>query len=84
MIRADCQTSPGLRAFRIGTGLGVCMRPGCWHVSFVLAGQTTCLMLTRASTTRDLVASLKGESVATESRSVDLESLGEGELFLHA
>ena len=73
-----------LRAFRIGTGLGVCMRPGCWHASFVLAGQTTCLMLTRGSTTRDLVASLKGECVAVESCSVEMDSLGEGELLLHA
>lgn len=68
-----------LRAFRVGAGQGVCMRAGCWHASFVLAGQTTCLMLTRASTTRDLVAGLKGQANAIESAHVDLSSLGEGE-----
>ena len=73
-----------LRAFRVSAGRGVCMRPGCWHASFVLAGQTTCLMLTRASTTCDLVAALKGESAAVESSSVELASLGQGELVLLA
>ena len=66
-----------LRAFRVGGGLGVCMRPGCWHTSLVLAGQVTCAMLTRRSTTRDLVAHLRGGSAALESSIVELASLGE-------
>lgn len=73
-----------LRAFRIGAGQGVCMRAGCWHASFVGAGQTTCLMLTRASTTRDLVAALKGEAPALESAQLELASLGQGEWLVQA
>jgi ureidoglycolate lyase len=71
-----------LRAFRVGAGQGVCMRPGCWHATFVRSGQTTCLMLTRASTTRDLIAGLNGESAAAESSSVELASLGPDEYAL--
>lgn len=73
-----------MRAFRVGGGLGVCMRPGCWHTSLVLAGQMTCLMLTRRSTTRDLVAHLNGESEALESSTVEISSLGEIELRVQA
>lgn len=69
-----------LRAFRVGGGLGVCMRPGCWHTSLVLAGQTTCLMLTRRSTTRDLVAHLKGKAKAVETQIVEIAGLSEVEL----
>lgn len=73
-----------LRAFRVGGGLGVCMRPGCWHTSLVLAGQTTCLMLTSRSTTRDLVVHLKGESKAVETSIVEIAGLGEVELRLQS
>jgi ureidoglycolate lyase len=55
-----------LRSFRVPAGMGVCMRPGCWHTSLAPEGPATCLMLTRHSTTRDLVSHLKGESVAEE------------------
>lgn len=65
-----------LRCFHVPSGRGICMRPGCWHASFVTEGQTTCLMLTRRSTTRDLVAHLKGEIEAVETRMVTLASLG--------
>lgn len=71
-----------LRAFRVGDGQGVCMKPGCWHASFVLAGQTTCLMLTRHSTTADLVEALEGRHAAVESSIVELAALGEGEIVL--
>lgn len=71
-----------LRAFRVGDGQGVCMQPGCWHASFVLAGQTTCLMLTRHSTTADLVETLQGRHDAVESSIVELAALGEGEVAL--
>jgi ureidoglycolate lyase len=74
-----------LRSFRVPSGQGICMRPACWHASFVAEGQTTCLMLTRRSTTRDLVAHLKGDSEATETSIVALSSLGvqDGEMRLH-
>ena len=71
-----------MRCFRIGSGRGICMRPGCWHASFVLGGQTTCLMLTRRSTTRDLVAHLKGQSAATETSIVALADANEVRLVL--
>ena len=70
-----------LRCFRVDPGMGICMRPGCWHASFVLGGQTTCLMLTRRSTTRDLVAHLNGLSIAAESSIVSLTDPGEVELL---
>jgi hypothetical protein len=41
-------------------------------------------MLTRRSTTRDLVAHLKGAPALVESSTVALGSLGEGELRLMA
>jgi hypothetical protein len=60
------------------------MRPGCWHASFVLGGETTCLMLTRRSTTRDLVAHLRGESVAVESSIESVIKPGEAGMLLRA
>jgi len=73
-----------LRCFLVPSGQGICMRPGCWHASLVTGGQTTCLMLTRRSTTRDLVAHLNGEFEATETSIVTLSSLGvnDGEMLL--
>ena len=62
-----------LRCFRVTGGRGICMRPGCWHASFVTWGETTCLMLTRRSTTRDLVAHLKEGTPAAETAVVRLD-----------
>jgi ureidoglycolate lyase len=64
-----------LRAFRIPPGRGLCMRPGCWHTTVVIGGPVTCLMLTRASTTLDLVAHLQHGAAASESSLVALSSL---------
>ncbi len=64
-----------LRAFKIGAGRGVCMRPGIWHASFSSGGEVACIMLTRRSTTRDLVDHLEGKSVAVETSIVELESI---------
>jgi len=44
-----------LAAFRIPAGKGICMRPGCWHATRALAPEVACLMLTRRSTTADLI-----------------------------
>ncbi len=71
-----------IRAFRIGDGMGICMNPGCWHASFVAGGQTTCLMLTRASTTRDLVAHLDGKGPAAETTIVEIDALFDGHIRL--
>jgi ureidoglycolate lyase len=62
--------SPGLdsiRAFRLQPGEGICMRPGCWHTTRVDAGEIRCLMLTRTSTTIDLVSHLTAGSPLSES-----------------
>lgn len=72
----------GLRAFKIELGQGICMRAGCWHASFVLAGQVTCMMLTRHSTTQELVAHLARGSVAAETSMVELAGLDEAEWWL--
>ncbi len=56
-----------LRAFWVPQGEGVCMRPHCWHATRVLRGESTCLMLTRRSTTYDLVVHLETGAPACES-----------------
>ena len=83
VVQVVCPTLPdgapdldGLRALDVPPGTGVLMSPGCWHATFVRGGETTCLMLTRASTTRDLVAHLHGGAPARESRIVALADHG--------
>lgn len=56
-----------LAAFAVAPGRGLCMAPGCWHATRVAATQATCLMLTRRSTTMDLVAHLSSGKNAQES-----------------
>lgn len=56
-----------LQAFWVPMGQGVCMNPLCWHATFVAQAQVTCLMLTRSSTTSDLVQALQNETQPTES-----------------
>ena len=56
-----------LRAFRLSPGVGLCMRPGIWHAT--RADDATCLMLTRRSTTIDLVDHLVNKYAAKESAS---------------
>lgn len=56
-----------LKAFRINPGQGICMRPDCWHASRVESGQVTCLMLTRSTTTMELVAHMTLGAPAKES-----------------
>lgn len=71
-----------LAAFRVPQGQGVCMRPGCWHATRVVDAEVTCLMLTRRSTTVDLIQHLTTGARATESAIAEipaqrLESLAE-------
>ena len=86
--RADGSRLPDvsqLRCFRVTSGQGLCIVQGCWHASFVLQGQTTCLMLTRGSTTRELVAHLASGAPAAETSIVALASLGDaGEVWIQA
>jgi ureidoglycolate lyase len=56
-----------VRAFRVREGEGICMRAGCWHTTRVDAQEVQCLMLTRRSTTVDLVAHLNSGSGLSES-----------------
>ena len=61
-----------VRAFRVRVGEGVCMRPGCWHTTRVEDGEARCLMLTRRSTTEDLIGHLKGGPSRSETALVDV------------
>ncbi|HXZ08193.1 MAG TPA: ureidoglycolate lyase [Paraburkholderia sp.] len=56
-----------LRAFEIPVGKGLCMRPNIWHATRVTDKEATCLMLTRPSTTYDLIVHLKTGAPACES-----------------
>lgn len=64
-----------LRALSIGPGQGICMRPGIWHATRSGGGEATCLMLTRRSTTLDLVRHLNHGETAEESRMADIPAL---------
>jgi ureidoglycolate hydrolase len=56
-----------LRAFEIPVGKGLCMRPNIWHATRATDKEASCLMLTRASTTYDLIVHLKTGAPACES-----------------
>lgn len=75
---SDAAGEPDLntvRAFAITPGQGICMRPGTWHATRSAGGESTCLMLTRGSTTIDLVRHLNRGATAEESRIVDIPQL---------
>jgi len=57
----------GAAAFVVHPGQGICMRPGAWHATRSLSPEVTCIMLTRASTTIDLVSHMYGGQAASES-----------------
>jgi len=59
--KSDGSTAPDLEhigAWLIQPGQGICMMPGCWHTTFALNQVATTLMLSRRSTTLDLVDQL--------------------------
>ncbi|MGF6598682.1 ureidoglycolate hydrolase [Paraburkholderia sp. GAS448] len=69
-----------LRAFAIPVGRGLCMRRNIWHATRVTESDATCLMLTRPSTTYDLVVHLKTGAPACESviRNIETQVLDLG------
>lgn len=60
----------GLRAFHVPPGMGICMKPEVWHAT--RSPGATCLMLTRSTTTADLIGHMaQGRSpVESELRDV--------------
>lgn len=64
-----------IRAFLIAPGQGICMNAGTWHATRATGGESTCMMLTRRSTTADLVQHLNLGAAATESRLTDIAQL---------
>ncbi|WP_251862912.1 ureidoglycolate lyase [Achromobacter sp. Marseille-Q4962] len=76
VARSDADGGPDLStlaAFRVRQGQGVCMRPGCWHATRVANGEVACLMLTRRSTTLDLIQHLSTGATAFESAIAAIE-----------
>lgn len=81
--REDDRALPDLsriKAFLIRPGRGICMRPGCWHTSFVREGQSTCLMMTRRSTTTELARHLAAGAPASETSIIELAALTDTEI----
>ncbi|GGD94372.1 ureidoglycolate lyase [Caballeronia grimmiae] len=69
LATSDDEGNPNLRtlrAFEIKQGQGLCMYARTWHATRVRKGETACLMLTRASTTRDLATSLRDARLPVE------------------
>lgn len=64
-----------VKAFLILPGIGICMRSGTWHATRTAGPEATCLMLTRRSTTADLVRHLNDGAAAVESRIADIMPL---------
>ena len=65
----DPQTA---KAFAIAPGQGIVMAQNCWHATRAFSGDVTCAMLTRASTTKDLVSHLTAGAPLAESRYADI------------
>ncbi|MBN3858584.1 ureidoglycolate hydrolase [Paraburkholderia sp. Ac-20340] len=59
-----------LRAFEIPVGMGICIRPWCWHTTRAFGGTATALMLSRRSTSFDLIVHLQTGSPLSESTRV--------------
>ncbi|MCQ9616482.1 ureidoglycolate lyase [Paenalcaligenes niemegkensis] len=55
-----------MRAFFVLPGQGISMNAGCWHTTRILRLESTCLMLTRGSTTVELAAHLREGPQACE------------------
>ena len=70
---SDANQTPDLstlRAYRLSPGVGICMRAGVWHAT--RADNATCLMLTRGSTTEDLIDHLVNSQPAKETAILEI------------
>jgi ureidoglycolate lyase len=75
---SDASGAPDLStacAFLLDPGQGLCMQPHTWHATRAVDAEATCLMLTRRSTTVDLVRHLNHGAAITESRLIDIPKL---------
>lgn len=63
------------RAFVLSPGMGICMQTGVWHATRTVEQAATCLMLTRRSTTIDLVDHLTRGIPAVESRILNVDKI---------
>ncbi|NTX25648.1 ureidoglycolate lyase [Burkholderia pyrrocinia] len=56
-----------IRAFEVPIGMGTCVRPGCWYAIRVSKGEVMAFLLSRQSTTFDLIVHLHTGSPTAES-----------------
>lgn len=75
---SDAAGNPDLatvKAFILSPGIGICMQPNTWHATRTTGTDATCLMLTRRSTTVDLVDHLARGAPAVETRLLDIDKI---------
>ena len=75
---SDREGAPDLatvRAFHLSPGVGMCMRPGVWHATRTMGPEATCLMLTRRSTTVDLIGLLANAHPARETSLREIQQI---------
>jgi ureidoglycolate lyase len=63
----------GLRAFHLPPGMGICMKPEVWHAT--RSAGASCLMLTRATTTEDLIGHMAHGRRPVESELRDVSGI---------
>ncbi|MEM5346145.1 ureidoglycolate lyase [Paraburkholderia azotifigens] len=61
-----------LKAFEIPIGMGICIRPWCWHTTRTFSGEATALMLSRRSTSFDLIVHLHTGAPLSESTRIPI------------
>jgi ureidoglycolate lyase len=64
-----------VKAFLLDGSKGVCMKRGCWHAHFPLTNPATYLMITRRSTTQDILRAEYRGSSTTETITCDIDAL---------
>jgi ureidoglycolate lyase len=75
---SDGEGAPDLAtvgAFHLSPGVGICMQPGVWHATRTIGPEATCLMLTRRSTTADLIGYLANAHSARETSLRDIQHI---------